>query len=192
MERLIAQRPIQYMGRTYEAGAPVPAGDPRMVEAWLEAGSAAWSDAHATKLEIKTPNTAPPTVNDLAAAALRALGVAIEDSAGEFVGAEALEEQIRALSQKGQETPQDGADGQDGQEPAGEEKGGQEGTVDAPEGEMFTGHLDAEDLAKWKKADLEKLAQDMGVDISTAKNNAERAAILAAVEVQAPVDGGAQ
>ena len=53
---------------------------------------------------------------------------------------------------------------------------------------MLTGHLDAADLEKWKKADLEKLAADMGVDISKAKSNAERAAILAAVEVQAPAN----
>ena len=59
---------------------------------------------------------------------------------------------------------------------------------------MVEGHLDPDQLAKWSKADLEKLASDMGVDISGAKNNAERAALIAAVPVQAPANenGGAQ
>lgn len=152
MVKLIAKRPIQYMGRIYERGEPVPAYDTGMVEAWLRAGSAEWTGRK------------PP------------------------------------------DAPQDAVDGGGGQEPAGAGNGTQGGLQppeghenDAPAGEpeMVTGHMDAADLAKWKKADLEKLAADMGVDISTAKNNAERAAILAAVEVQAPAnspdnDGGAQ
>lgn len=40
---------------------------------------------------------------------------------------------------------------------------------------MLEGHLDAEQLATMKKADLEKLADQLGVDISSAKNNKERA-----------------
>ena len=42
------------------------------------------------------------------------------------------------------------------------------------------GNLDAEQLAAWKNADLEKLAADLGVDISKAKNKAERAQLIAA------------
>lgn len=42
MKKLIAQRPIQYMGRTYERGEAIPAQDPKMVAAWLKANSAAW------------------------------------------------------------------------------------------------------------------------------------------------------
>lgn len=149
MAKLIARRPVLYMGRTYERGDALPAHDPKMVAAWLRAESAAWN---------------------------------------------------------GQKRPQDGDGGQGGQEPT---EGGNhvQNSKDAPEEAengggsetpaMLTGHLDVADLEKWKKADLEKLAADMGVDISKAKNNAERAAILAAVEVQAPANdhengGGAQ
>lgn len=59
---------------------------------------------------------------------------------------------------------------------------------------MVTGHLDAAELAKMKKADLEDLAEKLGVDISGAKNNQERAELIAAVPVQAPADenGSAQ
>ena len=59
--------------------------------------------------------------------------------------------------------------------------------------EMVEGHLDAEQLATMKKADLEKLADQLGVDISGAKNNKERAELIAAVPVQAPAHetGGA-
>ena len=106
-----------------------------------------------------------------------------------------MEEQIRALFAPG--SLQDGGETKEGQEPAGSGnhvQNGQETPGEAENGggsgapAMLTGHLDAADLEKWKKADLEKLAADMGVDISKAKNNAERAAILAAVEVQAPAN----
>lgn len=49
--------------------------------------------------------------------------------------------------------------------------------------------VDAADLAKMKKADMEDLAAKLGVDISKAKNNDERAALIAAVEIQAPAQG---
>lgn len=59
--------------------------------------------------------------------------------------------------------------------------------------EMVEGHMDAEQLATMKKAALEKLADQLGVDISGAKNNKERAELIAAVPVQAPAHetGGA-
>ena len=53
---------------------------------------------------------------------------------------------------------------------------------------MLTGHLDAAQLERMSKPDLLKLAAEMGVDVSAAKNQKERAAILAAVEVQAPAN----
>lgn len=62
--------------------------------------------------------------------------------------------------------------------PEGAESGQEAGTTE--------GHLDAEDLAKWKKADLEQLAADLGVDISHARSNRERAELIAAVPVQVP------
>lgn len=117
MKKLIAKRPVLYMGRMYQAGDRLPAQEETMVAAWLDAGSAAW------------------------------IGPEAEKDAG------------------------------NGQEP-----------------EMVTGHLNAEDLAGMKKADLEDLAAKLGVDISRANNNDERAALIAAVEVQAPEqeNGGAQ
>ncbi len=48
MERLIANVPIMYMGRTYPKGAALPATDPVMVKAWQEAGSASVVDETAT------------------------------------------------------------------------------------------------------------------------------------------------
>ena len=197
MKKLIAQRPIQYMGRTYERGAAIPANDPQMVEAWLRANSAAWTgtDAEDTARAAIKEAARRSKVNDLAALAIRTMGVTIEDAAGEFVGADSMVEQIRALFGHG--SRQDGGNNGEGQEPTGNGKHVQNGQETPEEAEnggdggapaMLPGNLNAANLEKWKKADLEKLAADMGVDISAAKNNAERAAILAAVEVQAPAN----
>ena len=196
MKKLIAQRPIQYMGRAYERGAAIPAQDPKMVAAWLKAGSAVWAgDTQGTVAAAVREAAKRSRVNDMAAEAIRAMGVTIEDAAGEFVGIDSMTEQIRAIFAPG--SLQNGGDGEEGQEPAGSGNPGQNGQETPEEAEnggdggapaMLTGHLDAADLEKWKKADLEKLAADLGVDISTARNNAERAAILAAVEVQAPAN----
>ena len=197
MKKLIAQRPIQYMGRTYERGEAIPAQDPKMVAAWLKANSAAWTGTDvedAARAAIREA-ARRSRVNDQAAEAIRAMGVTVEDTAGEFVGASSMEEQIRALfapvglqngggTGEGQDHGDGGNVAQGGQNAPGEGENGQGGGTST----MLTGHLDAADLEKWKKADLEKLAEDMGVDISRAKNNAERAAILAAVEVQAPAN----
>lgn len=202
MKRLIAQRPIQYMGRIYERGEAIPANNPKMVAAWLSANSAAWAgtdleDAARAAVQEAARRS---KVNDLAAEAIRAMGVVIEDDAGEFVGVSSMEEQIRALfapgrlqdggeTKEGQEPAGSGNHIQDGQETPGEDENGQDGGMPPIAGIwLSTGRFDAADLGKWKKADLEKLAADMGVDISKAKSNAERAAILAAVEIQASAD----
>lgn len=200
MKKLIAQRPIQYMGRTYERGGAIPADDPKMVAAWLKANSAAWSEAdvEGTARAAIQEAARHSKVNDLAADAIRAMGVTIEDSAGEFVGAASMVEQIRALLGSG--SLQDGENTEGGQDDGGGGSTGQ-GSQGAPEdGEngqdggmppiagisLSTGCFDAADLEKWRKGDLEKLAEKMGVDISNAKNNAERATILAAADIQAP------
>ena len=169
MKQLIARRPIQYMGRTYKCGEAVPAENSQMVEAWLRANSAVWSDTDMDGFVSAVVQEAArrTKVNDLAAEAIRSMGVDIEDGAGEFVGVSSLTEQLRALF--GPDTSGEGETGQGSEAPA-----------------RQTGSLDVEDLEKWKKADLEKLAEDMGVDISSARTNAERATILAAAEVQAP------
>uniref|UniRef100_A0AAU8B5Q8 Mu-like prophage FluMu N-terminal domain-containing protein n=1 Tax=Dulem virus 34 TaxID=3145752 RepID=A0AAU8B5Q8_9CAUD len=131
MKRLIAKRAVLYGARMYQPGDTLPAGDAKMVAAWLRADSAAWN---------------------------------------------------------GPETPQGD---QNGPETPGTDHGG---ALVLNTVKLVDGHLDPEQLATMKKADLADLADKLGVDISAAKNNAERAALIAAVTVQAPADenGGAQ
>lgn len=203
MKKLIAQRPIQYMGRTYERGEAIPAQDPKMVAAWLKANSAAWTGADmedAARAAIREA-ARRSEVNDLAADAIRAMGVTIEDDAGEFVGASSMEEQIRALfapgglqngggTGEGQDHGDGGNAAQGGQNAPGEGENGQGGGAPA----MLTGHLDAAKLERMKKEDLLDLAAKLGVDVSAAKNQQERAQLIAAAEVQAhatdPENGG--
>ena len=135
MKKLIAKRPVLYMGRMYDAGDTLPANDQKMVTAWLNAKSAEWG------------------------------------------GQEAQESRQEAQESAGQ------ADGSQGSQ---EQNEGQEAEENGQEAEMVEGHLDAEQLATMKKAELEQLAADLGVDISNAKNNRERAELIAAVPVQAP------
>ena len=143
-------------------------------------------------------------VNDMAAETIRAMGVTIEDAAGEFVGASSMEEQIRALFNPGSLQNGGGAgagldhgdgenDAQGGQNAPGEGENGQGGGTSA----MLTGHLDPAKLERMKKEDLLDLAAKLGVDVSAAKNQQERAQLIAAAEVQATAnpqenDGGAQ
>ena len=52
MKALTAKRAVLYQGRMYEPGDTLPAGDSRMVEAWLQAESAEWTgeaEEHATE-----------------------------------------------------------------------------------------------------------------------------------------------
>ena len=203
MKKLIAQRPIQYMGRTYERGEAIPAQDPKMVAAWLKANSAAWTGTDvedAARAAIREA-ARRSRVNGQAAEAIRAMGVTIEDTAGEFVGASSMEEQIRALfapgglqngggTGEGQDHGDGGNAAQGGQNAPGEGENGQGGGMPA----MLTGHLDAVQLERMKKEDLLDLAAKLGVDVSAAKNQQERAQLIAAAEVQAhatdPENGG--
>ena len=203
MKKLIAQRPIQYMGRTYERGEAIPAQDPKMVAAWLKANSAAWTGTDvedAARAAIREA-ARRSRVNDQAAEAIRAMGVTIEDTAGEFVGASSMEEPIRALfapgglqngggTGEGQDHGDGGNAAQGGQNAPGEGENGQGGGAPA----MLTGHLDAAKLERMKKEDLLDLAAKLGVDVSAAKNQQERAQLIAAAEVQAhatdPENGG--
>lgn len=95
-------------------------------------------------------------------------------------------------AEEGHQEAQEGAKQADGSQGSQEQNEGQEDKENGQE-EMVEGHLDAEQLATMKKADLEKLADQLGVDISGAKNNKERAELIAAVPVQAPAHetGGA-
>lgn len=203
MKKLIAQRPIQYMGRTYERGEAIPAQDPKMVAAWLKANSAAWTGTDvedAARAAIREA-ARRSRVNDQAAEAIRAMGVTIEDTAGEFVGTSSMEEQIRAVfapgglqngggTGEGQDHGDGGNAAQGGQNAPGEGENGQGGGAPA----MLTGHLDAAKLERMKKEDLLDLAAKLGVDVSAAKNQQERAQLIAAAEVQAhatdPENGG--
>lgn len=159
MKKLIASKPIQYMGRIYGPGDTLPAYDGKMVSAWLKAGTATWDTGAAPQ-----PQPAPAMDPAVAAAlqALDALGVKITDDAGAPCGVEELVERIT-----GAVVPED-------------------------TGELIAGHLAADALAKLSTSDLEKLAADMGVDISGAKTNTERAEMIAAVEVLIPKSGSAQ
>ena len=95
-------------------------------------------------------------------------------------------------AEEGRQEAQEGAKQADGSQGSQEQNEGQEDEENGQE-EMVEGHLDAEQLATMKKADLEKLADQLGVDISGAKNNKERAELIAAVPIQAPAHetGGA-
>lgn len=143
MKKLIAKRPVLYLGRMYDAGDTLHANDQKMVTAWLNAKSAAWD------------------------------------------GQEAGERHQEA---------QEDAEQEDGSQDSRSQNGGQEAQENGQEAKMLEGHLDAEQLATMKKADLEKLADQLGVDISSAKNNKERAELIAAAPVQAPANetGGAR
>ena len=135
MKKLIAKRPVLYLGRMYDAGDTLPANDQKMVTAWLNAKSAEWGGQEA---------------------------------------------------QKSRQEAQESAEQADGSQGSQEQNEGQEAEENGQEAEMVEGHLDAEQLATMKKAELEQLAADLGVDISNAKNNRERAELIAAVPVQAP------
>lgn len=172
MKRLIANRPIQYMGRTYDRGETIPAHDGRMVDAWLKAGSAKWesTEPQTTTQEKDTQGTMDPVAARVLQV-LDGLGVKITDDAGEFCGEEELAARITTAVMP------------EGWDPE---------AAPALGVEAITAHLDAATLAKLKTEDLEKLAADMGVDISGAKTNTERAEMIAAVEVLIPKSGSVQ
>lgn len=150
MKKLIAKRPVLYLGRMYDAGDTLPANDQKMVTAWLNAKSAAWD--------------------------------------GQEAGERHQEAQEDAEQADGSQDNRSQNGGQEAQE------NGQEGQENGQEAGMVEGHLDPDQLATMRKADLEKLADQLGVDISGAKNNKERAELIAATTVQAPANetGGAR
>lgn len=149
MKALTAKRAVLYQGRMYEPGDTLPAGDSRMVEAWLEAESAEWTgEAQEPAQEAQgEPETDNGTKGD----------------------------------QEGQGAAEGAQEAQEGQEAA-------EGTLD-----VVDGHLTRESLETMTKANLEKLAKDMGVEIPRGATKALIIERLAAVTVEAPApDGGAQ
>ena len=94
-------------------------------------------------------------------------------------------------------TGEDQKPAQEGQEIQGAAEGTQEGQEGqgAAEGtlDVVDGHLTRESLETMTKANLEKLAKDMGVEIPRGATKALIIERLAAVTVEAPApDGGAQ
>jgi len=65
-----------------------------------------------------------------------------------------------------------------------------DGEGGSQEPETPENRLDPEDLIKMTRTDMEKLAADMGVDVSGAKNKTEIAQLLAAVPVSVDEDAG--
>ena len=156
MKALTAKRAVLYQGRMYEPGDALPAGDSKMVEAWLQAESAEWTgeDQKPAQEGQEIQGAAEGTQEDQGAA---------EDA------------------QEGQGAAEDAQEGQEGQ-------GAAEGTLD-----VVDGHLTREGLETMTKANLEKLAKDMGVEIPRGATKALIIERLAAVTVEAPApDGGAQ
>lgn len=149
MKALTAKRAVLYQGRMYEPGDTLPAGDSRMVEAWLEAGSAEWTG------EVQEP---------------------------------AQEAQGEPGTDNGTQGDQEGQGAAEGTQEGQEDQGTAEGTLD-----VVDGHLTRESLETMTKANLEKLAKDMGVEIPRGATKALIIERLAAVTVEAPAhDGGAQ
>ena len=156
MKALTAKRAVLYQGRMYEPGDALPAGDSKMVEAWLQAESAEWTgeDQKPAQEGQEIQGAAEGTQEDQGAA---------EDA------------------KEGQGAAEDAQEGQEGQ-------GAAEGTLD-----VVDGHLTREGLETMTKANLEKLAKDMGVEIPRGATKALIIERLAAVSVEAPApDGGAQ
>lgn len=146
MKALTAKRAVLYQGRMYEPGDALPAGDSKMVEAWLQAESAEWTE------EDQKPAQEGQEIQGAAEG-----------------------------TQEDQGAAEDAQEGQEGQ-------GAAEGTLD-----VVDGHLTREGLETMTKANLEKLAKDMGVEIPRGATKALIIERLAAVTVEAPApDGGAQ
>ena len=93
------------------------------------------------------------------------------------------------------ETPPEGDPASTGQE-TGESGSADEETAELHEGEaeapdtldIVDGHFTIESLMELSRADMEKLAADLGVNVSKCRNKSEIAALLAAVEVHADGD----
>ena len=162
MKALTAKRAVLYQGRMYEPGDALPAGDSKMVEAWLQAESAEWTG------EDQKPTQEGREIQGAAEGTQEGQGAAEDAQEGQEI-------------QGAAEDAQEGQEGQEGQ-------GAAEGALD-----VVDGHLTREGLETMTKANLEKLAKDMGVEIPRGATKALIIERLAAVTVEAPApDGGAQ
>lgn len=162
MKALTAKRAVLYQGRMYEPGDTLPAGDGKMVEAWLQAESAEWTG------EDQKP--------------------AQEGQEGQGAAEDAQDAQEGQGAAEGTLEGQEGQGAAEGAQEGQESQGAAEGTLD-----VVDGHLTREGLETMTKANLEKLAKDMGVEIPRGATKALIIERLAAVTVEAPAhDGGAQ
>jgi len=95
-------------------------------------------------------------------------------------------------------TPPEGAPASTGQE-TGESGSADEETAELHEGEaeapdtldIVDGHFTTESLMELSRAEMEKLAADLGVDVKKCRNKSDIAALLVTVEVHADGDGEA-
>ena len=177
MKALTAKRAVLYQGRMYEPGDTLPAGDSKMVEAWLQAESAEWTG------EAEEPAQEAPEGNQGATEAPEGNQDATEAPEGNQGTTEAPEG-----NQGTTEAPE-------GNQDATEDTEGNQGTTEAPEGtlDVVGGHLTRESLETMTKTNLEKLAKDMGVEIPRGATKALIIDRLAAAPVEVPApDGGAQ
>ena len=181
MNRLTALRPVLYMGRYYQRGDALPANDPLMTVAWLKSGSAMIAPEIPPVPQISTEADSEelPKAERQALNCLAGLGLKFVDKTGEYVGDENFTEQIRIL---GQSLMQDYADvipsipgvPADGELPG-------ESVLDIDP----DGHFTRSSLSRMRTAELIVLAEDLGVDLSGCRNNAERVEALAAVDGEA-------
>ena len=96
------------------------------------------------------------------------------------------------------ETPPEGDPASTGQE-TGESGSADEETAELHEGEaeapdtldIVDGHFTTESLMELSRAEMEKLAADLGVDVKKCRNKSDIAALLVTVEVHADGDGEA-
>lgn len=110
----------------------------------------------------------------------------LENDSAELCG------EAKSADRGGQEAAQEPENAPEVSEDQGAGNEAQGGTED---GGMIAGHLDPKDLEDLKKADLERMATDMGLDTSKAKTKADLIAVITAAEVYAPAEsenGGAQ
>lgn len=117
-------------------------------------------------------------VSNTEAARLIGLGVAV------YIGEAAPEDIVPPVA-----TSEENGDGGDQGETPPDGDGGAEGAESGDTGEGGTldivdGHFTVESLMEMTRANMEKLAGDLGVDVSKCKNKSDVAAALAAVEVE--------
>ena len=177
MKALTAKRAVLYQGRMYEPGDTLPAGDSKMVEAWLQAESAEWTG------EAEEPAQEAPEGN-------QGTTEAPEGNQGTTDAPEGNQDATEAPegNQGTTEAPEGNQDATDAPE-------GNQDATDAPEGnlDVVGGHLTRESLETMTKTNLEKLAKDMGVEIPRGATKALIIDRLAAAPVEVPApDGGAQ